>query len=63
MVIITSISNPSLRSYLYATNEAMTSEKCLVPEPLCYVEADARKGDERLNFWYRMDPRKKLWQT
>ncbi len=39
------------------------SEKHLVPEPFCYVEADARRGDERLNYWHGMDLRKKLWQT
>jgi hypothetical protein len=39
------------------------SEKHLVLEPFRYVEANARIGDERLNFWSGMDPCKKLWQT
>jgi hypothetical protein len=41
----------------------MMSEKHLVPESICYVKADAKRGDERLNFWRGMDLREKLWQT
>jgi hypothetical protein len=28
-----------------------------------YVEADARSGDKRFNFWCGVDPHKKLWQA